>query len=127
MDLALWITAGLLALVALAGGVSKTFVPIEKLASVHGGGWTEDAGAPAVRTLGLLELLAAAGLILPAVLDIAPVLVPVTALCWVLLMIGAMFTHGRRGESALVALNLVYLALAVYLAWGRLGPEPFAG
>jgi hypothetical protein len=127
MDLALWITAGLLALVALAGGVSKTSLPMERLASVHGGGWTEDAGATAVRTLGVLELLAAAGLILPAALDVAPVLVPVTALCWVLLMIGAMFTHGRRGEAALVALNVVYLALAACLAWGRLGPAPFTG
>jgi hypothetical protein len=31
------------------------------------------------------------------VLDIAPVLVPVTAVCWVLLMVGAMITHLRYG------------------------------
>jgi hypothetical protein len=127
MDLALWIAAGLLAAVALAGGVSKTFVPKEKLAAVHGGGWTEDAGVGFVKTLGVLELLAAAGLILPAALGIAPVLVPVTAVCWVLLMVGAMSTHGRRGESAFVVLNLVYLALAAFVAWGRFGPEPFGG
>ena len=35
MDLALWIAAGLLAVVALVGGVSKTFVPKEKLAKHH--------------------------------------------------------------------------------------------
>ncbi|WP_319732951.1 hypothetical protein [Streptomyces niveiscabiei] len=33
MDLALWISAGLLAFVALAGGVTKTFAPREKLAA----------------------------------------------------------------------------------------------
>ncbi|MEU9170763.1 DoxX family protein [Streptomyces sp. NPDC048420] len=127
MNLALWIAAGLLAAVALTGGVTKTFVPREKLAAAHGGGWTGDAGTAFVKGLGVLEILAAAGLVLTAALDIAPVLVPVTAVCWVLLMIGAMITHGRRGESAFVALNLAYLALAVFIAWGRFGPESFTG
>jgi hypothetical protein len=125
MDLALWIAAGLLAAVALVGGVSKTFVPKEKLAATPGGEWTEDAGAGFVRTLGVLELLAAAGLILPAVTGIAPVLVPVTAVCWVLLMIGAMITHIRHGGYKFVALNLAYLAVAAFVAWGRFGPGSF--
>ncbi|MEU1590844.1 DoxX family protein [Micromonospora sp. NPDC005710] len=127
MNLALWIAAGVLAAVALTGGITKTFVPKEKLAAAHGGGWTADASVGFVKTLGVLELLAAVGLILPAVLDIAPVLVPVTAICWVLLMVGAMITHLRLGEGTFVALNLVYLALAAFVAWGRLGPEPFTG
>ncbi|MER7836668.1 DoxX family protein [Streptomyces sp. NPDC096040] len=125
MNLALWIAAGLLAAVALTGGISKTFVPREKLAAAHGGGWTGEAGAGFVRTLGVLELLAAAGLILPAVVGVAPVLVPVTAAAWVLLMVGAMITHGRRGERAFVALNLVYLVLALVVAVGRFGPASF--
>ncbi|MEU8385799.1 DoxX family protein [Streptosporangium sp. NPDC048865] len=127
MNLALWIAAGLLAAVALAGGISKTFVPKEKLAAVHGGGWTESAGVPFVKTLGILELLAALGLILPALLGVAPVMVPVTAVCWVLLMVGAMITHGRRGEFGFVLLNLTYLALAAFVAWGRFGPGSFTG
>ena len=101
MNLTLWIAAALLALVALAGGVTKAFVPKEKLAEHHGGEWTANAGVGFVKTLGVLELLAAVGLILPAVLDIAPVMVPVTALCWVLLMVGAMIVHGRLGQAAL--------------------------
>ncbi|MEV3924772.1 DoxX family protein [Actinomadura coerulea] len=63
----------------------------------------------------------AAGLILPAAVGVAPVMVPVTAVCWVLLMVGAMVAHGRRGEAQFVALNLVYLALAVFIAVGRFG------
>lgn len=125
MNLALWIGAGLLAVVALAGGISKTCVPKEKLAAVRGGGWSEDAGVGFVKTLGILELLAAVGLILPAVVGIAPVLVPVTAVCWAVLMAGAAITHGRRGEGKFVVLTLGYLLLAAYVAWGRLGPEPF--
>jgi hypothetical protein len=127
MNLALWIAAGLLAAIALSGGLTKMFVPREKLAAARGGGWVADNGVTFLKTLGVLELLAAVGLILPAVLDIAPALVPVTAVCWVLLMVGAMITHGRRGESAFVAVNLVYLALAAFIAWGRFGPESFTG
>ena len=120
MNLALWIVAGLLAVVALSGGISKTFVPKAKLAELPGGQWTGDVGAGFVKTLGILELLAAAGLILPAVVGVAPVLVPVTAVCWVLLMVGAMITHLRHGGlDKFVALNLTYLALAAFLAWGR--------
>jgi hypothetical protein len=125
MDLTLWIAAGLLATVAMVGGISKTFVPKAKLAAAHGGEWTAGASVGFVKTLGVLELLAAVGLILPAVVDIAPVMVPVTAVCWVLLMIGAMITHGRLGQFKLVMLNLVYLGLAAFIAWGRFGPESF--
>jgi hypothetical protein len=61
------------------------------------------------------------------VLDIAPVMVPVTAVCWGLLMVGAMITHSRLGQFKFAMLNLVYFALAVFIAWGRFGPESFNG
>ena len=127
MNLTLWIATGLLAVVALGGGISKAFVPKEKLAAHEGGKWTRDASVGFVKTLGFLELLAAVGLILPAVLDIAPVMVPVTAVCWVALMVGAMITHGRLGQYKLVMLNSVYLVLAGFVAWGRFVLEPFTG
>jgi hypothetical protein len=126
MNLTLWFAAGLLAAVALLGGVTKTFVPKDRLARQHGGEWTAQASVGFVKTLGVLELLAAVGLILPAVVDVAPVMVPVTAACWVLLMVGAMITHGRLGQLRFVLLNVAYLALAAFIAWGRFGPESFA-
>ena len=118
MNVALWITAGLLAAVALVGGITKTFVPKARLAAQHGGEWTANASAGFVKTLGVLEILAAAGLILPAALDIAPVMVPVTAICWILLMIGAMITHARLNQPKLVGVNAIYLALAAFIAIG---------
>ncbi|MFC8042165.1 DoxX family protein [Nocardia sp. NPDC057353] len=125
MNLLLWIAAALLAAVALAGGVTKTFVPIPTLAATPGGTWTGHTRPAAVRALGTLELLAAIGLVLPPILGIAPVLVPVTALCWVLLMLGAMATHRHFREYLPIALNALYLALAAFVAWGRFGPYPF--
>lgn len=125
MNAALWIAAGLLAVIALIGGLTKTFVPRAKLAATPGGGWTGAASDGFVKSLGIVEILAAVGLILPAVLDIAPVMVAVTASCWVLLMIGAMVTHGRLGEYKFVLVNAVYLAVAAFVAWGRFVIEPF--
>jgi DoxX-like family len=127
MNLSLWIVAGLLAAVLLVS-TSKMFVPREKMASMgHAAEWVLDFSPAALRTIGALELLAAAGLILPAVLDIAPILVPVTATCVALLFAGAVTMRLRRGEKATIVPDVVYLALAVFLAWGRFGLEPFAG
>lgn len=125
MNVVLWIAAALLALVALVGGTTKAFVPLEKLSRHDGAAWTRGVRPGLVKTLGGLEILAAIGLILPAVVDVAPVMVPITAACWVLLMVGAMITHGRLGQGKLVMVNLVYVALAVFIAVGRLGPESF--
>lgn len=125
MDIALWIAAVLLALVALMSGIMKTFIPKEKLEVHEGAAWTRTASPGFVKLLGIIELLAAVGLILPAVVDVAPMMVPVTAACWVALMIGAMITHGRLGQYKLVMVNLVYVALAVFIAVGRFGPESF--
>lgn len=126
MNLALWIAAGLLAAVALVSGVTKSFVPKRKLAESPGAEWTKGASVGFVKTLGVLELLAAVGLILPPVVNIAPVMVPVTASCWILLMVGAIVTHVRYRDGAkFVVVTSTYLALATFIAWGRFGPEPF--
>jgi len=127
MNVALWIITGVLATVLLVS-TSKIFVPREKIAAVgHAGEWVLDFSPGALRAIGTLELLAAAGLILPAVLDIAPVLVPVTATCVAVLFTGAVIMRLRRGERATIVPDLVYLAMASFVAWGRFGPESFTG
>ena len=128
MNVALWIVTGLLATVLLIS-TSKMFVPREKIAAMGGTAaeWVLDFSPAALRAIATLEILAVAGLILPAVLDIAPVLVPVTATCVALLFTGAAIMRFRRGERATIVPDLVYLALAVFVAWGRFGPESFTG
>ena len=127
MDLTLWIIAGLLAVVFLLGGAGKLIVPKEKLATLPGGAWVEDFSAGAVKALGVLDILAAVGLILPAALDIAPVLVPLAAVGVVLLMVGAVIARLRRHLAVTSVADLAYLALAGFVAWGRFGPESFTG
>ncbi len=124
MNIALWIVAGLLAVGSLAGGALKLILPKDKLAA-SGWGWVEDFSAGGVRTIGTLEVLAAVGLILPAVVDVAPVLVPVAAVGLALLLIGATVTHLRRHEAKVMVVPLALLALSVFVALGRFGPQPF--
>jgi len=126
MNVALWIIAGLLAVGSLAGGAMKLVQPKEKLAA-SGWGWVEDFGGGTVKAIGALEILAAVGLILPAALDIVPILVPLAAVGLVLLMIGATITHLRRNEAKTIVVNLALLVLAGVVAWGRFGPYSFTG
>jgi uncharacterized membrane protein YphA (DoxX/SURF4 family) len=126
MNIALWIVAGLLAVAFLASGAMKLTWPREKLAA-SGMGWAEDFSAGTVKAIGILEVLAGVGLTLPAALDIAPVLVPLAAVGLVVLMVGAIITHLRRHEARVIASPMALLALAVLVAWGRFGPQPFTG
>ena len=127
MNLMLWIVAGLLAAVYLAAGAGKLLVPKEKLATAPGAGWLDDFNADAVKGIGVVEVLAAFGLVLPAALDIAPVLVPLAATGLVALMAGAVVTRIRRRETGPMMADMAYLALAAFVAWGRFGPESFSG
>jgi hypothetical protein len=124
MNIALWIVSGLLAVGSLAGGALKLVLSKDKLA-VLGWRWVEDFSPGTVRAIGTLEVLAGVGLILPAVLDIVPVLVPVAAVSLAVLLIGATVTHLRRHEATAMAVPLALLALAVFVALFRFGPEHF--
>lgn len=126
MNTALWIIAGLLSAAFLAGGAMRLIQSKEKLVA-SGFGVFEDFSPGAVKAIGALEVLAAVGLILPALLDIAPVLVPLTAVGVALLMIGAVIAHLRRQEPKVIVVPLTLLALAVLVAWARFGPQPFTG
>lgn len=127
MNLALWIVAGLLAVAYFFGGAGKVILSKEKLAAFGPSSkWVEDFSAGTVKTIGALEVLAALGLILPAVLGIAPILVPLAALGLAVIMIGATITRIRRREFKLMTADLVYLVLTVFVAWGRFGPEAFS-
>ena len=124
MNITLWILASALAAAFLAAGAMKFAQPKEKLAA-SGMGWTEDFSPGMVKTIGLLEVLAAIGLILPAVLGVLPLLVPLAAAGLVALMAGAAITHARRKETPMMGVNAVLLVLAGVVAWGRFGPYSF--
>lgn len=125
MNIALWALTGLLSVTFLASGVVKLTQPTEKLVG-WGMGFAEDFSTTTVKAIGVLEILAAAGLVLPAALGIAPLFVPLAAAGLVLLMSGAIIVHLRRREALGIAVCLGFLALALLVAWGRFGPQSFS-
>ena len=124
MNVALWIAAILLAVAFLAAGVLKVTQTREQLKE-KGLAWVDSFTDGQVKAIGAVEALGAIGLILPAVTGIAPVLVPLAALGLALTMVGAIITHVRRKENALIAAPLVLLLLAAFVAWGRFGAYAF--
>jgi uncharacterized membrane protein len=123
MNVVLWVLQGVLAAMFLMAGLMKSTQPKENL--VKNLPWVEDFSAGTVRFIGVMELLAAIGLIVPAVTGIAVILTPLAATGLALMMLLAALTHVRRREPGAVVFTLVLLAAAVVVAWGRLGPYSF--
>ncbi|WP_413761339.1 DoxX family protein [Streptomyces sp. MMBL 11-3] len=114
MDIAYWITAGLLALFYLYGGGVKVVRSKERLRPMMA--WVDDMPMSAVRALGAVEVLGALGLVLPPLTGIAPWLALAAAVGFVVLQIGAVRVHLRMGDRA-IALNLTLAATAAVTAW----------
>jgi hypothetical protein len=121
MNVVLWIMQGLLAAVYLGAGVAKLTQPHGALAANPNMAWVGDFTPPVVKMIGTLEVLAAIGLVVPWLTDIAKVLTPIAAIGLILLMAGAMITHTRRGEYKMVPVNLVLALIAAFVAWQRFG------
>ena len=126
MNTALWIVAGVLAFAFLGSGAMKLAQSKEKVVASSTGGWAADWNPASIKLIGLAEIAGAAGLILPAVLHVAPALVPLAAIGLILVMLGAAVVHARRHELPNVAINVLLLLLAAFVAWGRFGPLPFS-
>jgi uncharacterized membrane protein YphA (DoxX/SURF4 family) len=122
MNTAIWIVQILLALAFFMSGFMKLTQPIEKLAEQMK--YVNDFPSTVIRLIGGAELLAATGLILPALTGIAPTLTPLAAGGLALIMVGAMATHFRRREYSMIAFNLVLFALAAFVVYGRFVAVP---
>jgi uncharacterized membrane protein YphA (DoxX/SURF4 family) len=125
MDIALWVITGILAAMMLVAGVTKATQSREKLAATGPGmAYVEDFDDQTIKLLGIAEIVGAAGLILPGVFDIAPILVPIAATCLAVLMAGAAVTHLRRGERFAIGMPSALLIAAILVAVGRFAIEP---
>ena len=115
MELAYWIIAGLLAVFYLYAGGKKVIQSQEQLRPMMG--WVDTIPMPLVRTIGVLEILGAAGLILPPLTGIAPWLAIAAAIGLVLIQAGGIVVHLSRGEARVIGLNIVLLVAAAVATW----------
>ena len=69
--------------------------------------------------IGVAEILAAAGLILPSLTGILPWLTPLAAFGLVIVMTGAMVIHVQRSELPNIVFNPILLLVSAFVAHGR--------
>jgi DoxX-like family len=115
MDIAYWIVAALLAVFYLYAGGKKVLQSQERLRPMMG--WVDQVPMPLVRLIGTLEVLGAAGMILPPLTGIAPWLAIAAAIGLVLIQVGGIALHVSRGEARQIGLNIALLAAAAATAW----------
>lgn len=119
LNLALWICQILLGIVFAYSGLMKS-VKTEKELVAMGQTGVENLPARLIRFIGIAELLGVLGIILPWLTGIFPVLTPIAAVGFGVIMILAAIVHLRRNEITTVLLNLFLLLLAAFVAYGRL-------
>jgi putative oxidoreductase len=125
LHVALWVVQVLLAISFGMAGFMKLTTPISDLTAQMV--WPGDIPAALVRFIGASELAAAVGLILPALTRIKPILTAYAGWGLVIVMLLAALFHAGRGEYSGIAFNLVFMALAFFVGWGRSKKVQIAG
>ena len=118
MNIALWICQGLLAVVFAFSGGCKISMSKQWLVE-HGQTGVVFFPLPAIRAIATLELLGVLGIILPWATGIAPILTPLAAGGFALLMVGAAISHAKLREPRNVMTNAFIFAVAVFVVYGR--------
>ncbi|MFT5221892.1 MAG: putative membrane protein YphA (DoxX/SURF4 family) [Glaciecola sp.] len=125
MNTALWIAQIVLGLAFVGAGVMKATKSRAELKE-KGFDYVEDLSDGGLKAIGVVEILAGIGLILPPAVDVLPILAGIAAAGLVIVMLGAIALHIRRKEympSLLV--NGVLGGAALFIAVGRLGAQAF--
>ena len=117
LNIFLWITQWILAMVFILAGWMKTLTPIDELAVNLP--WVKQTPEMLVRFIGISELLGGIGLVLPSILKIKPILTPWAAISLALVMFLALIFHLYLGDYNATAINLIFGGLALFIYWGR--------
>lgn len=122
INISLWVAQVLLAGMFAMAGLNKLFQSIDELAKMLP--WATQVPETLVRFIGISELAGAVGLLLPAMLRIKPVLTPIAAVGLATVMLFAAIFHISRGETPMISMNGILMAIALFVAWGRFKKAP---
>ena len=118
MDTVITVIQVVLALGFTTGGLLRLTLPYAKYAQLPGQSWANDFKPEHIRLIGVLEVSGGVGLIVPLFLHSLTMLTPLAAVGIALVMSGAMATHLRRAEYWNMVGNLMWLGLALFVAYG---------
>jgi putative oxidoreductase len=124
LHITLWIAQVILAAMFLMSGLMKVSQPIDKLSQMLP--CASQMPAVFVCFVGAAEVLGALGLILPSQLRIQVKLTPIAAVGLSLVMLFAVVFHLSRGETSVIGMNFILIAIAAFIAWGRFNKAPIA-
>jgi uncharacterized membrane protein YphA (DoxX/SURF4 family) len=122
LRVALWLVQLLLALTFVGTGVWKLATPIETLAEAMP--WMGQVTPNFLYLAAVADLAVGLGILLPSLLRIEPGLTVLSAYGGVVLMACAIAFHLFRGEPEATPFNVLLLALALFVAWGRGSKAP---
>lgn len=123
MNILLWVLQGLAALVYGASGVMKVFLfdrisgDVPSFGALPRGAWI---------ALGVVEILCAAGLVVPAALRWHPRLTPFAAAILAAECLVFIWVHAQYGEVAQIGMVTVLGLLMAFLAYGRAVLKPIS-
>lgn len=120
MSTAMTVIQGFLIIGFTLGGLAQLFVPYATYKEFPFQGWAQEFKPWHVKVIGFLKVCAAVGLGATLFLPALALLAPLAAVGLALVMAGAMATHLRREEYPHLVGNLVYLGLALLLAYEKL-------
>ncbi|WP_445219378.1 DoxX family protein [Bradyrhizobium sp. Pa8] len=124
LRICLWVAQGLIFLAFGSAGLVKLLTPIPELAAMMP--WAGQYSETFVRFIGLVDLAGGIGILLPALTRILPRLTVLAALGCSVLQVFALVFHLSRGEAPVAPLNVVLLALSLFVLWGRGRKAPIA-
>lgn len=117
MNTTLWVLQSLLAAAFILPGYGKLFSSKEQhLADGH---LRPGASVLPIRVFGALEWLGCVGIIVPWLTGILPVLTPIAAAGFALIMTAGLVHHARKREFKMLPMLALILVLAVIVAWFR--------
>lgn len=124
-SIGLWVAQALLAAMFLMAGFMKlTAAPADMVAM--GMLWAENAPVALIRFIGIAEVAGAIGVILPAATRIMPGLTKLAALGLAVIQVLAFGLHFYRGEFEVLPMNIILIAIAAFVIWGRTNKAPIA-
>lgn len=117
MNTIIWILQALLAAFFIMPGIGKISGSREKhIADKH---ILPDGNLLPIRVLGVLELLGCLGIVLPWLIRVIPILTPITAIGFSLIMAAGIINHTIKREYKMLPMLIAVMIMASIVAYCR--------
>ena len=117
MNVTLWTMQSLLAVMFAMAGYGK--ISNTKQQHIADGHIKTEASVIPIRILGVLEWLGCIGIIVPWLTNIFPMLTPIAACCFCLIMAAGIVVHTQKKEYKMLPLLTAILTISFVVAYFR--------